>query len=218
MLAGLARVANQHAAFQLVEVDAQFDAMFAAGRQFNGRGTTKSRRIVVLRARGNVDDDGFGIAADVNPIDLALPCSGEAVQRGANGHSHGAGAADTGTRGSFGIGHQCEAALGTEELGDLREERKTVALGFHERGETGEGFFTLSVAGHEADGLAAVGFNAAGSVEGDGGVDGDGAGMKQVERPDVECSTGEVHTGWRLRFDNHGYESAWYLDLLDEVV
>jgi len=57
--------------------------MLAARRQFDGCGSAKCRWIVVLRAGWNVDDDRFGVAADVNPIDLAFSCSGEAIEGGA---------------------------------------------------------------------------------------------------------------------------------------
>ncbi len=79
MLAGLAGVADQDAALEFIKIDAQLDAMLAAGRQLNGGGTAKGRRIVVLRTGGNIDHDGLGVAADVNPIYLALPCPSEAV-------------------------------------------------------------------------------------------------------------------------------------------
>ena len=65
MLAGLAGIANNDAAFQFVEIDAQLDAVLAARRQLDGRGAAKRRRVVILRAGGYVDDNGFGVAADV---------------------------------------------------------------------------------------------------------------------------------------------------------
>src|SRR2546430_9037738 len=40
----------------------------------------------ILGSGGHIDDDGFGATADVNPIDLALARSGEAVKCSANGH------------------------------------------------------------------------------------------------------------------------------------
>src|SRR5690242_19189405 len=179
--------------------------MLPSGRKFDGRSAAKSRWVMVLRACGNVDDDGLSVAADVNPIDFALPCSGEAVEGGANGHGHSTGTTDAGTRGGFGVGHKREAALRAEEFGDFRKERQAKALGFPERGERGKAFFALNIARREANGLAAirVGFNVAGSVKRDGGIDGNGAGMKQVEGPDVERAAGKVHTGWSLGFDDH---------------
>src|SRR5262245_60448081 len=177
--------------------------MLPAGGKLDGCGAAKSGRIVVLGARRHVDDDGFGVAADVNPILFALPCSGEAIERSANRDGHGAGAADASAGGSFGIGYQREAALRAEELGDFRKERKAIALGLHERGEGGEGFFALRVARRQTNGFAAVGFNTAGSVERNCSVDGDGTGMEKIERPDVKCAAGKVYTRWRLRFDDH---------------
>src|SRR5258707_8026184 len=100
--------------------------MFAAGREFDGGGATKGRRVVILRSRGNIDDDGFRVAADVDPVHLALPCSGEAVERGANGYGHGTGAANACACGSFGIRSEREAALRMKKFGDFREERKAI--------------------------------------------------------------------------------------------
>src|SRR2546429_9951529 len=64
----------------------QLDAMLAAGGQLDGGSAAKSWRVVILRTGWNVDDNGFGVAADVNPVLLALPRPREAVQRGADGH------------------------------------------------------------------------------------------------------------------------------------
>src|SRR5713226_4527952 len=180
VLARLAGVSDHYAALEFVQIDAQFDAMLTAGRQFNGRGATESRRVMILRSSGNIDDDGFGVAADVDPVDLALPCSGEAIERGANGHGHGAGAADARARGSFGIRGEREAALRVEEFGDFREERQAVAFGFDERDEGSKTFFALDVAGNQLDAVVAAGmrFDNAGGVKLDRGVHGDRPGMK----------------------------------------
>src|SRR3989442_6842847 len=129
--------------------------MLAAGREFDGGGAPERRRVVILRSGGNIDDDGFRVAADVDPVDLALPCSGKAVESGANGYGHGAGAADACAGGSFGIRCEREAALGVEKFGDFREEREAIALGFHERVERGKAFFALDVAGNQLDAVVA---------------------------------------------------------------
>src|SRR5437762_14232229 len=63
-------------------------------------------------------------SSDLDPVDLALPRPGEAVEGGANGYGHGAGAADARASGSFRIGSEGEAALRMEEFGDFREERE----------------------------------------------------------------------------------------------
>src|SRR6266478_4333203 len=182
--------------------------MFAAGREFDGGGATKGRRVVILRSRGNIDDDGFRVATDVDPVHLALPCSGEAVERGANGYGHSAGAADASTCGSFGIRSEREAALRMKKFGDFREERKAIALGFHERSERSETFFALDVAGNQLDAVVVAGmrFDDTGSVEGNRGVLRDGTGMKEIERPDIERAAGEVHACRCFGFDDHGCE------------
>src|SRR6266581_2005413 len=48
MLTRLAGVSNHYAALKFVEIDAQFDAMLTARRQFDGGGATECRRIVIL--------------------------------------------------------------------------------------------------------------------------------------------------------------------------
>src|SRR5438445_3111343 len=182
--------------------------MLAAGWEFDGGGAPERRRVVILRSGGDSDDDGFRVAADVDAVDLPLPCSGEAVESGANGYGHGAGAADACAGRSFGICSEGKTALRVEKFGDFREEREAIALGFHERVERGKAFFALDVAGNQLDTIVAGGksFDHAGGVEGNRGVHGDCAGMKEIERPDVERASGEVHAGRCFGFDDHGRE------------
>src|ERR1700682_4297010 len=80
-LARLTGVAKNQAALKFRKIDAEFGAMLAARREFDGGGATEGRRVVVLRAGGDADHDGFRIAADVDPVGPALSCSGEAVER-----------------------------------------------------------------------------------------------------------------------------------------
>src|SRR5207245_2603316 len=130
--------------------------MFAAGRQLDRRSAAKGRGVMVLGAGGNVDDNGLGVATDVDPIDLALPCSGKAVQRGTYRDSHGAGATDARARGGFGIRCERKAALRVEELGDFCEEREAIAFGLHQSGERGETCFALCGARSQLDGMASL--------------------------------------------------------------
>src|SRR5260370_5467369 len=126
--------------------------------------------------------------------------------RGADGDGHGAGAASARARGRFGIGGESATTQRLKKLYDFREQRKLVALRFDEIGEGRKTFFALGVGGEEADAVVGlrVGLDAAGSVAGDGGVDSDGAGMKEIERPDVERPAGEVHAGGSFGFNAHG--------------
>ena len=103
MLARLAGITDDHATLEFVQIHTQFNAMLTAGRELDRSSAAEGGRIVILGSGRNIDDDGFGVAADVDPVDLAHACSGEAVQRGANGHGHGAGAADACTGGSLRI-------------------------------------------------------------------------------------------------------------------
>src|SRR5207237_10087576 len=94
-LAALEALSDHPAVLELSQFHAQFDAMLTAGREFDGSGAAEGRRVMILRSGGNIDDDGFGVAADVDPIDLALTRSGETVESRTTRHGHGAGAADS---------------------------------------------------------------------------------------------------------------------------
>src|SRR5580704_4950262 len=111
MLTRLARIADQDAALEFVKIDAQLYAMFAARRQLDSCGAAKRGWVMILSARWNVDDDRFGVTADVYPINLALPCPGIAIERRADSHSHCTRTPDARAVRSFRIGRQREAAL-----------------------------------------------------------------------------------------------------------
>src|SRR5260370_13882507 len=194
--------------------------MLTAGREFDGCCADKGWRVMILRSSGNIDDDSFSVAADVNPVDFALPSSGEAVESGANGDGHGAGTADACPRGRFGIRGEREAALRMDELGDFREEREAAALSFHEGGEGGETFFSLDVAGNQLDALVPAGmrFDGARSVQRNRGVKCDRARMNGIEEPNVERAAGEVHAGRCFGFDDHECESARFRGFSAESV
>src|SRR5262249_40046781 len=147
----------------------------------------------VLRASGNIDDDRFRIAADVNPVDFALACTGEPIERGTDGNGHGAGASDACASGSFGISSERETGGRLEEFYDFGEKRELVTLGVNESGERAKGLFAFGIARDQADAFVAVGFDDAGSVARDCGVDGERAGMEEIKRPDVESAAGQVH-------------------------
>src|SRR4029077_10056315 len=60
MLAWFAGVTKHDAALEFIEIDAQFDAMLAAGGEFDGGGAAESRRVVILGPPGGIDDAWFG--------------------------------------------------------------------------------------------------------------------------------------------------------------
>src|SRR5579883_3197050 len=131
-LARLAGVANNEPPLEFIEVDAQFDAMLAAGRQFDRGGASEGRRIVILGSGWHTNDNGLGIAADVNPIDFALARSREAIERGTDGNGHGTGAANPRASGGFGIRRELEAAPGLKELHDFGKQGQAVTLRLHQ--------------------------------------------------------------------------------------
>src|SRR5215471_5395786 len=201
----LAGVAKYEAPFEFASVEAQFNTAFATGRKFDSSGAAECRRIVVLRSGGNFDDDPFRVAADVDPIHFALPGRGKTVQRGTNGDGHCARAAYAGSSRRLGIGSQREAALRFEELGDLGEQRQMVPFRFYHSREGCEIFLSLGVAGNQANAFVArcVRLNNAARITRNRGVNGYCSRMKEVERPDIQSSAGQVYTSGRLRFDAH---------------
>src|SRR2546423_3837765 len=145
--AGLAGIAEHDSALELGEIDAQFGAALTAGRQLDGRSSAKRRWIMILCAGGDVNNDGFGVTADVNPIGFALARSGVAVERRADGYGHGAGTTDARARGRFRIGGQRETAARLKEFHNFREQRQAIPFSFDQAGEGLETFFALGVAG-----------------------------------------------------------------------
>jgi hypothetical protein len=160
---------------------------------------------VVLRAGGHLDDNTFGVAADVNPIDFAFTGRGKPVQRCANRYSHGTRASDSRASRGFGIGSEGEAILWSKEFCDLCQQRQVVSLCLYHRGERREIFLALSIARDQTDFLVAprMRFDYAAGVARDRRVDGYRAGMEKIERPDVQSSAGQVHARRCFRFNPH---------------
>src|SRR2546428_2297056 len=146
--------------------------MLSARRQFDGSGASKGRRVMILYTRRHADDDGFGVAADVDPIHLALPRPGEAVECGAYGDGHRARAANSRPSRRFRIRREGKAALWAKEFGYFREKREAVALGLHQSSERGKTLFALDVARNQLDAVVAKGmrFDDARSIKRDGRV------------------------------------------------
>src|SRR5260370_41790429 len=150
---------------------------------------------MILYARRHEDDDVFGVAADGDPTPFPLPRPGEAVECGAYGDGHGSRAANPRPGRRFRIRREGKAALWTEEFCYFREKGEAVALGLHQSSERGKTLFALDVARNQLDAVVAKGmrFDDARSIKRDGRVHCDRTRMKQVERPKVERSSGEVH-------------------------
>src|SRR6266567_1782810 len=138
---------------------------------------------MILYARRHADDDGFGVAADVDPIHLALPRPGR----------------------RFRIRREGKAALWAEEFCYFREKGEAVALGLYQSSERGKALFALDVARNQLDAVVAKGmrFDDARSIKRDGRVHRDRTRMKEIERPNVERSSGEVHARRCFGLNDH---------------
>src|SRR5262249_12403137 len=146
-------VAKHQAVFEFAQIDAEFHAPFPAWRKLDGSGTTECRRIVILRASGHANHNAFRVTADVNPVDLALPCPCETVQGSANRYGHGTGTPDASTSRGFGVGGQGEPAFRPEKLGDFCQKRQLIVLRFHHAREGSEILVALCIARDKADSL-----------------------------------------------------------------
>ena len=84
----LAGVAQHQPPFEFGGVADQRLAPLAAGQQFDGADAAKRRRIMVLGSRRHANDNGFNVAADVDPVLAMQARTGDPVERRADGHSH----------------------------------------------------------------------------------------------------------------------------------
>lgn len=82
---------------------------------------------------------------------------------------------------------------GGEEANEVGRQRQPVAALLLQGSQGGEGFAAAGVAIDENDAAVGAGFEQAAGQAGDGQVERERAGMKQVERPDVECAAGQVN-------------------------
>ena len=160
---------------------------------------------MILSARGHTDYNRFGVAADVNPIFETAAGGGEAIERGANRHGHGARSAEAGAGGRFGICGEREAGGGAEKSHQMREKRKPIAARPAQGFERREGFLAARVGGNEGDAALTfgAGFDNARSVAGDRAIHGERAFVKEVKRPNVERAAGQIDARRSTRFNSH---------------
>src|SRR6202040_2630265 len=116
--------------------------MLSARGQFDGRRATKRRRIMVLRSGGHADNYCFRVAADMNPVFFAFARSSKAIQRGTDGHCHGAGAANACASRGFRVGSKGESSGRSKEFHDFGEQWEAIAPRFCELGERAETLLT----------------------------------------------------------------------------
>ena len=64
-----------------------------------------------------------------------------------------------------------------------------------------------AVARFENDSLVVKGFDAGARAQRQGEIDGRCAGVKKVERPDINGAAGEVGASWCRRFDDHSFRA-----------
>ena len=127
MLPGFSCVTQDEAELEFVEIAAEGFTPLAARRQDNGGSAAECRRVMVLRACRDTDDDCLDVAADVNPIFTAQPGTGQPVQGGTNGHGHGGRTADSRASRRFGICGQREPARWTENPHEVRQQGQLIA-------------------------------------------------------------------------------------------
>ena len=145
VLLRLPRVAEHQPPLEFVQIAADFFAPLASRFQMNGAGSAKSGRIVVLRAGGHADHDGFRVTADVNPVLETQLCAGEPVERRANGHGHGARTADSRAGGRLGIGGQRQAHARPEKSHQMSQQRQPISLRALQRRERSKCLFPLGI-------------------------------------------------------------------------
>lgn len=160
---------------------------------------------MVLRPSGHADNDRLDVAADVDPVFAPQSGASQAVEGGADGHRHRGRAADSRSSRCFGVRSQSESACRAKNSYKLREQWQFIVACLAQRLERCKRLFAPNVTRNQDNSARRLRrrLNHAGSVASNGAIDGQRSFVKQVQRPNVQRSSGQVNPCRRSRFDSH---------------
>src|SRR5208337_7701 len=124
-IARRARVAQNDALIEVVEIHWYRDAPHARGSQLDGADAAIKRRVVILHARWNADDLRFHVLRDFADLLRAMAGAGESVERARARDHECRRSGDDRTRGSFGIRLHREAGGRPKEAQEVSRQRQT---------------------------------------------------------------------------------------------
>src|ERR1035441_11075682 len=96
------------------------------------------------------------------------------------------------------MGLQQESFFWLEKANQIRRERVIVFLGPHERTEAGKTVFAPGIDRLQVDGASFAGRDLASRQDADRHIHRNRPRVKQVQRPQIECRTGQVGAAWGL--------------------
>ncbi len=148
------------AALQLRGVAAKLLAPFATPLQDEARRTPPNVGgwiMIHCVARGNANHNRLHVPADVNPLLAVQSRAGESVERRADGHGHGARAADPGPCWRLGSGREhVQTRPRTKKAHHLREQRQPVLASPHQRFQRREALPPPRIQRDQRDALGAA--------------------------------------------------------------
>lgn len=194
-----ARVGEHDARSQCLRIYLHLHAAHTSDRQLNRGDAAVERRAVVLHARRHVDHLGLDVLRQLQLFIVTHRPTGE----GGEGRDHGdverGGSRDTGADRRVGPRRDGEPA-GIEVFDQAGEQRqRTDAEGVRRIGLDA----LARVFRHDDNAPIRAGVDGAVRAKADGGVDGDGRLMEEVEGPDVNGAAGKIDARRRRGVDAH---------------
>ena len=199
-VARFARVAQHETALQFRGVHVQRDAADAVDVELERGDAAIERRAVVLQSGGHPNRLRLDIHRDLQQrlrlVVRAVPLR----QRRADGDVQRRGAGNARAGGGLGRGRQRDPAR-FEEVDEERQEAQLAAI--PQLAPVVRFDRDARVFGVDDDAGVGAGLERRAGPEADGGVDRLRAGVKQVERPDVQRAAREIDAGGRGGLDSH---------------
>jgi hypothetical protein len=192
-IARLARVAEHDAAFELAWVHVEGHARRLAGLQLDGGYAAVHGRTVILEARRHLDHLRFDVLRDVEQRLRIMLGAGVFRECAAYRDVHGR------RPGNAGPGRRLAARgqanpVRAESMRQLRQQRQRgVGSQLIER----QIFLFIGVFRHQLDAVVRPCFDPCARAQRDSGIQGLRAGVKEIERPDVDGSSGQINSGGR---------------------
>src|ERR1700733_3173935 len=204
-LPGRSCVGEQKAHFDIFGRDGNRGAMDSLGIKVNGADAAVKRGIVILAAGGDTEHLRFDVLGDDAQFFEIIVAASKARERGARGDHESRRSGDASAGRGLGVGFNAQALLRGEEANGVCGERMTRLVRFEEFGEVREGLVASGVERAEFDARPGERRDATGGEDLQGKVEREGAGMKEVQGPEVDRASGEIGAAGGLGGDGWSY-------------
>ena len=163
------------------------------------RNTSVHGRPVILQARWHLDDLRFDVLRNLQDGFRRAFIAEMRRQRAADRDVQGRRARDTGTGGGLATGRQPDT-VSAEAMNEAAEERQCVVVSQLIERQVDR---PIGVFRQQLDPLVGPRLDPGPGAEADGGVERLSAGMKEIERPDVDGAAGQINSCGSGRRDAH---------------